>query len=143
MAFTVKNWEDSPATTTPLSAAALEEMEQRLSSYTDASLAGVNQVAANIRTANYTLALSDAGKAVEMDSTTAKTITIPPNSSVAFPVGTVIEVVRIGTGTVTLAAGSGVTLLSPLGFLNIQDQYGTAGLRKRATNEWIITGSLE
>jgi hypothetical protein len=41
MAFTVKNWQDSPSTATPLSATALEDMEDRLSDYTDTELAPV------------------------------------------------------------------------------------------------------
>jgi hypothetical protein len=40
MAFTVKNWEDSPSTTTPLSAAAMENLETRLGAYTDLLAAG-------------------------------------------------------------------------------------------------------
>ena len=35
MAFTVKDWKDLPDTTTPISASALEDMENRLSNYTD------------------------------------------------------------------------------------------------------------
>jgi hypothetical protein len=36
MPFTVKDWQDAPSTSTPLSAAALEDMETRLSTYVDA-----------------------------------------------------------------------------------------------------------
>lgn len=35
MAFSVKNWQDDPSTGTPISAAALEDLETRLSDYTD------------------------------------------------------------------------------------------------------------
>lgn len=37
--FSVKDWQDAPSTATPLSASALEDMETRLSAYTDAAIA--------------------------------------------------------------------------------------------------------
>ena len=57
----------------------------------DAVAALIPLVVANTQTANYTLVLGDAGKSVEMNNASARTITVPPNSSVAFPTGTVIE----------------------------------------------------
>ncbi len=93
------------------------------------------------KTTSYTLVLSDAGEVIEMNSASATTVTVPPNSSVAFPVGTVVEVYRMGSGSVTLVAGSGVTLTVPAGSpLTLRVQGSTVGLRKRATNEWVISG---
>ena len=40
MAFTTKNWQNTPSTSTPITAEALEDLEARLSDYTDDS-AGV------------------------------------------------------------------------------------------------------
>lgn len=57
---------------------------------------------------NYTFALSDAGRIVTSNATA--TFTVPPNSSVAFPLGTEIYAWQQGGGTITIAAGSGVTL---------------------------------
>lgn len=90
----------------------------------------------------YTLALSDAGNCIELSNAGAITLTIPPNSSVAFPVGTVIEINQMGAGQVTITPGSGVTLRSRGAALKIAGQYGVAGLRKRATDEWVVTGDL-
>lgn len=39
MTFTSKDWKDFPDTTTPITAAALEDVETRLSDYTDDELA--------------------------------------------------------------------------------------------------------
>lgn len=95
------------------------------------------------KTTSYTLVLSDAGETIEMNSASATTLTVPPNSSVAFPLGTLIEVYRMGAGTVTLVAGSGVTLTVPVGSpLTLRVQGSTAGLRKRATNEWVVSGDI-
>ena len=93
------------------------------------------------KTANYTLVLSDAGKMLEMANSSARTFTIPPNSSVAFPVGTYINFCRTGTGAVSFLAGSGVTIRAPRG-TSIATQYGSATIYKRATNEWVVSGDL-
>jgi hypothetical protein len=89
----------------------------------------------NVRTANYTLALSDSAKVVAMNSASATTVTIPANASVAFPLGTVINVYRVGTGSVTIAGAAGVTVRN-VG--TIPSQFGERSLRKRATNEWVL-----
>lgn len=96
----------------------------------------------NTQTDSYILALSDAGRVVEMNAGTAKTITVPPNSSVAFATGTVIELFRLGAGTVTITPGLGVTILSRSSLTAIGNQYGSASLRNRATNEWVLVGDL-
>lgn len=95
----------------------------------------------NTRTANYTLVLADKGKTVEMNLAGANTLTVPPNSSVAFPVGSYINVVQLGAGATTIVAGSGVTILCR-NTLVLAGQYAMATLYKRATNEWVLGGDL-
>lgn len=82
------------------------------------------------RTSSHTLQLSDAGKVIEAESSSAITVTVPPASSVAFADDTVIEVSQTGTGQVTLAPGSGVTLSNAAG-LKTRAQWSSIGLRKR------------
>jgi 3D (Asp-Asp-Asp) domain-containing protein len=94
----------------------------------------------NTQTASYTLALTDAGGVVEENSASATTVTVPPNSAVAFPIGTLVEVNRYGAGTVAIAAGVGVTIRSQGALLNIANQYSSVFLRKRATDEWVLSG---
>jgi len=91
---------------------------------------------------NRTLALSDAGKLIEFTDSGTETCTVPPNSSVAFPVGTQILVVQEGTGAVTLVAGSGVTINSKDGNLKLSAQYCGVTLIKRATDTWYAIGDL-
>jgi len=88
---------------------------------------------------SYTLVLGDAGLVVECNNGSAVTLTVPPNSSVAFPVGTVLEVFQQGAGQVTITAGVGVTIRSRNG-LKLAGQYAVASLRKRATDEWVCAG---
>lgn len=95
----------------------------------------------NQRTANYTLALADAGKEIPMNSTSPLTVTIPTDATVAFPNGTIISISQEGTGQVTIAAASGVVLTGKNG-TKIDGQYGTVGLQKRTGNNWRIIGAV-
>lgn len=90
---------------------------------------------------SYTLVLTDAGKFVTMTNAAASTLTVPPNSSVAFPVGTVIEGAQLGAGQVTLTPGSGVTISAAPG-LKATDQNSVFGLIKMATDTWLAFGRL-
>lgn len=92
----------------------------------------------NQQTGAYTLVLSDAGKIVEVSSTSASTVTVPPNSSVAFSVGSSISVMQTNTGTVTIAAGSGVTIDSDLSL--ILSRWNMVTLIKRDTDSWSVQG---
>lgn len=99
-------------------------------------------IIANTQTGNYTLVMADAGRVVEMNVASANTLTVPPNSSVAFPIGTIVEVHQYGLGQTIITPGSGVTLRSNGAKLKTAAQYATASLRKRAENEWVVSGDL-
>ena len=94
----------------------------------------------------YTFALSDGSAAggfplVTASNASAQTYTVPPNSSVAFPVGTQIDVTQLGAGLVTFAQGAGVTINSANG-LAMSGQYAAASLIKTATDTWsLVQGS--
>src|SRR5690242_19809445 len=62
---------------------------------------------ATTQASSYTAVLADVGTAVEMTSATSLNFTVPPNSSVAFPVGGILEVLQYGAGQVTFVAGAG------------------------------------
>jgi hypothetical protein len=91
----------------------------------------------NIQTTSYTLTLSDSSRVVTMNNSGSATITIPPNSSVPFPTGSVVWICRIGAGTTSLVAGAGVTL-SRTGNFGVNEEIY---LRKRDTNSWIVVDS--
>lgn len=93
-------------------------------------------------TANRTLALTDAGCFFNVNSTSAITITIPLDSSVAFPTGTEIEFCQYNTGTVTFAKASGVTIRSAGGAVMIAERYGCVTLKKLGANNWLLAGML-
>ena len=89
----------------------------------------------------YTLALSDANTLVTLSNAAAITMTVPPNSSVAFPIGARIDLAQIGAGQVTVAQGAGVTVNATPG-LKFRAQYAGATLFKTATNTWLLFGDL-
>jgi hypothetical protein len=66
------------------------------------------------------------------------TLTVPTNASVAFPVGTVVNVYNLNASDVTIAAASGVTLRNA----GALEEYGEVSLRKRGTDEWVLAGNV-
>jgi hypothetical protein len=91
----------------------------------------------------YTLVAADAGKLITSSNGSAQTITIPPNSSVAFAIGTQIIVQNIGSANATLAQGSGVTIQSKDSNKEIDGQYAACTCIKTATDTWTLIGALK
>jgi len=89
----------------------------------------------------YTLALTDFDKMVTLTNAAAITVTVPPNSTTALPIGARVLFYQGGAGQVTFAPGAGVTLRSSPG-LKIGYQYGVAEIMKLATDEWVVYGRL-
>lgn len=85
-----------------------------------------------------TLALADAWNYVRPGTTSAITLTVPTNASVAFEIGTEITVRALGN--VTLAAASGVTLNAPSGGTLSMTARMTVTLKKVAADVWDVIG---
>lgn len=94
------------------------------------------------QTADYTLAIEDRGRVVEMNLGVANNLTVPPNGTVAFPIGSIVDVAQYGAGLTTVVAGAGVTIRSRGGLLNSAGQYARFTLEKVGTNEWYLSGDL-
>jgi hypothetical protein len=90
----------------------------------------------------YTLVLGDAQKLVTLSNAASITATVPPNSSVAFTIGDQVNLMQLGAGQVTVAAGSGVTVSSQGTKLKLNGQYATGTLVKVATDSWVLIGNL-
>ena len=99
-------------------------------------------IAINAQIASYTAVLTDDGKLVTMSNASANTFTVPPNSSVAFGIGTQINIAQLGAGQTTIVAGAGVTLNSAGTKLKLGAQYAVATCVKTDTNEWFVVGNL-
>ena len=87
----------------------------------------------NTQTGSYTLVLTDAGKNITQAVNTANTITIPTNSSVAFPIGTRVNIINLGSGACTPTAAGGVTIAGTITALAINEY---VSLVKTGTNTW-------
>jgi hypothetical protein len=88
----------------------------------------------------YTLVLLDDSKVVTLNNASAIALTIPTNASVAFPIGSQVNIVQLGAGQVTVG-GAGVTIRSQGTKLKLNGQYAAASLLKIATDEWVIIGN--
>lgn len=97
----------------------------------------------NRQTASYTLVLTDKDDTtVEMNVASANNLTIPLNSSVAFPIGTHIMLAQYGAGQTTIVPTSGVTVRSTGNKMKLTGQYSVAFLLKVGTDEWYLYGDI-
>jgi hypothetical protein len=101
----------------------------------------LSEVATSPQNASYILVAADRGKLVEMNVGSANTITVPTNASVAFPTGTQIDILQVGSGKTTIQGAGGVTVNATPG-LAIRAQWGGATLIKRGENTWVLIGDL-
>jgi len=102
----------------------------------------------NAQTATYTAVLTDANnKLVTMSVATANDFQIPTNASVAFEIGSVINVIQIGAGQTTIkAVTAGTTTISSTGATAtapvLRAQYSAASCIKVATDTWYVIGDI-
>ena len=95
------------------------------------------------KTADYTLVLTDRDKMIEINSSSSLTVSIPTDASVNFPIGTSIDLLRVGSGAVTIAAATpATTTLNYTPGNKLRAQWSSATLFKRAANTWVLMGDL-
>jgi hypothetical protein len=105
-------------------------------------------LAFDAETASYTAVLANNGQVVTMNNASANTFSIPTNASVAFPIGTQINVLQIGAGQTTIqAVTSGTTSILSTGATaaapKIRARYGMATCIKAATDTWYVVGDIQ
>jgi hypothetical protein len=106
------------------------------------------KVALNDQTATYTAVLTDnRNKLVRMNVSTANNFQIPTNASVAFPIGSVINVTQLGTGQTTIqAVTSGTTTITSTGASSaapkLRARYSAASCIKVGTDTWLVVGDI-
>lgn len=94
-------------------------------------------------TSSATLDLSDANAYLRFTETNPKTLTVPTNASVAFPLGTTIGGISVGAGQLTIVAASGVTINTPETLRLRNKAFVSFVLTKVGTDEWDLAGDLE
>ena len=102
-----------------------------------AAIVGITDYSA----ASNTLALGDALNLVRVNYATSCTLTVPPNSSVAFPLYTCIPIKQHGAGQLTLVAGAGVTLNTPWSLI-ARAQHSIFSVFQESTNVWTVAGDM-
>jgi collagen type VII alpha len=105
---------------------------------------GVESVNAQTGT-TYTFVLTDRDDLVTASNSSAQTYTVPLNSSVAFPTGSLVNLIQIGTGQVTVQGAGGVTILSTgatAATPKTRARYSVMTLIKAGTDSWYATGDI-
>ena len=105
---------------------------------------GVEAVNAQVGT-TYTFVLTDKDDLVTASNASAQTYTIPLNSSVAFPTGSLVNLIQIGAGQVTVVGAGGVTVASTGATSTTpksRAQYSVITLIKAGTDSWYATGDI-
>ena len=98
-------------------------------------------------TADYTAVLADSYQVLDsMNKATAIAYKIPTNASVAFPIGTVLNILNKGAGVCTISATtSGTTTILSAGAVAAAPtlaQYKMAACVKVATDTWYVVGAI-
>jgi len=105
-----------------------------------------NNIAINAQTGTtYTTVLADNSKLITLANASAIAVTIPPNSSVAYPIGAQITLAQYGAGQPTISGGSGVTVVSTGATAStpkLRAQYSTATCIQTSTNTWLVVGDI-
>jgi hypothetical protein len=134
--------------TTPDDTALVKDGASAIRSLGSSVDSALGQLTLNAQTATYTAVLTDnRNKLVTMSVSTANDFLIPTNANVAFPVGSVINVIQIGTGQTTIkAVTSGTTTISSTGAVStapvLRARYSAATCIKVATDTWYVVGDI-
>jgi len=96
---------------------------------------------------SYTVVANDQySKLITQSNASASQVRIPTNASVAFPIGTVINVINIGAGICTInAVTSGTTTILSAGAVPAAPtlaQYKAASCIKTGTDQWFVIGGV-
>jgi hypothetical protein len=92
---------------------------------------------------SYSLVLSDLAKMVTMDNASAMTLTVPTNASHGFAIGDRVDILRKGSGTLTVQGADGSVTVNATPGLKIRAQWSSATLIKLDTNTWVLIGDLQ
>lgn len=93
----------------------------------------------------YTTVLADNGRLVTQSNASSIVTTIPPNSSVDYPVGSQITFARYGAGSLTIQGGAGVTIVSTgatAATPALRVQYSTCTAIQTTNNNWLVVGDI-
>jgi hypothetical protein len=93
---------------------------------------------------SHTLEAIDLGSILETTGSSAVTVTIPPEASVPFEIGTLVNVTQVGAGIASVAAAAPGVSLNGVngGSVALNGQWSGVALVKRGADAWVIQGAL-
>ena len=100
---------------------------------------GISSVVAEPTTGR-ALGLTDAGKYIRFTNAGASTATVEPQASVAWEADTEIQVRRAAAESLTLTAGSGVTINAPSGGTLVLTNAMSVTLKRVGADDWDVIG---
>lgn len=89
----------------------------------------------------YSVTSNDNKSIVTFNNDLTVTVTIPVAANSSLPVGTTIELVRLGDGAVNVTGETGVTINSSVGW-TLRTIYSRATLSKIDNNDWVVSGDM-
>lgn len=132
------------ATATSTPAITLSFVTQALGDATTnvATTAFVDQlrdVPSNAQASTYTLVLTDRGKCIDANGN----ITIPANTSVAFPIGAVVGITNVSAASITIAITTDTLHLAGTATVGTRTlaSWGMCSMRKVSSTVWVISGA--
>ena len=94
-------------------------------------------------TTNLVLGLGDSSEYLRISGDTAVTVSIPPQSSVAWSADTEIIMEQRAAGQLTLSGGSGVTINKPSSTTaKSKEQYSVIAVKRVSQDVWTLFGDL-
>lgn len=93
---------------------------------------------------NRTITAGDHNTIIEASQSGSINYVLALNSVEAVPTGTLLTIIKVGTGDVSISAATGVTLNGvDARSVVLPDQWDAITLYKRSTNGWVISGKFE
>lgn len=93
---------------------------------------------------SHTLELDDRARQMRSTNVSDTIITVPPQSSVAWPENARVPMLRLPAGRLTIAPGAGVTIATKTGFEpSTFGPVGAAMLERVGEDQWVLYGDLE
>lgn len=89
----------------------------------------------------YTVTNNDNKAIITFNNDLTVTVTIPVASNNNLPIGTTIELVRLGDGAVNVTGEQGVNINSSVGW-TLRTVYSRATLSKIDNNDWVVSGDM-
>jgi hypothetical protein len=99
-------------------------------------------VTISAKTTSYTGVLGDAGKFIEIGSSSSAQFRVPMSTEVAYPIGTQITLLQTGIGQITVTPDDESVTVNATPGRKLRAQWSSAVLTKRATDTWVLTGDL-